>query len=158
MHISLIKTVSWLQYCFTTQPGKSSSKESKTSLIFLPASNPEAGPSAQFRTPSLDLHTIHKRHHCPHYRCFRHYARKGDLTRHIAAAHTAPSRFHCHLYHCPRSILGRGFPRKDKLIEHLMSNKHRLSHQDAVCQAVLHNLPTRDATTISAISLASRIA
>jgi hypothetical protein len=72
----------------------------------------------------------------------RHYARQGDLIRHIKTVHALPSRFLCHIDRCPRSIPGDGFSRKDKLVDHLKSLKpgHGLSHQDAVYQASLHNV------------------
>jgi hypothetical protein len=53
-----------------------------------------------------------------------------------------PPLFHCHIDRCPRSIQGRGFRRKDKLVDHLKSKKaphHGLSHKDAVFQAALHS-------------------
>jgi hypothetical protein len=71
----------------------------------------------------------------------KHYARKGDLVRYINKDHNPP-RYHCHVDRCPRSILGNGFGRKDKLVDHLKSKKtphHGLSHEDAVFQAALHN-------------------
>jgi hypothetical protein len=75
------------------------------------------------------------------------YARQGDLTRHIKTYHGAPSRFLCYVHRCPRSITGNGFPRRDKLVDHLKSSKpgHGLSHKDAVYQAAFHNKPRLNA-------------
>jgi hypothetical protein len=71
----------------------------------------------------------------------KHYARRGDLTRHIKNVHGAPSRFLCPIDKCPRSIPGAGFPRKDKLVDHLKSSRpgHSLSREDATYQASLRN-------------------
>jgi len=83
----------------------------------------------------------------------KHYAHKGDLTRHINKDHNPPH-FHCHIDRCPRSIQGRGFGRKDKLVDHLKSKKaphHGLSHKDAVFQAALHSTSYQHGTCQTAM-------
>jgi uncharacterized Zn-finger protein len=78
-------------------------------------------------------------HACPHSGCSKYYARKGDLTRHIATVHQYPSGFLCHFRHCPRSIKGKGFARKDKLVDHLTSKMHGLNKDDARYEATKNN-------------------
>jgi hypothetical protein len=73
--------------------------------------------------------------------CEKTYVRSGDLGRHVETFHENPASFLCHFRRCPRSIKGRGFPRRDKLVDHLKSRKHDLSHEDAVYEAALHNPP-----------------
>ncbi len=51
--------------------------------------------------------------------CFRAYTRKGDLTRHLRS-HATTFTAVCVIDDCPRSHEGRGFPRQDKLIDHLV--------------------------------------
>lgn len=82
----------------------------------------------------------HARHHCPNPLCTKTYCRKGDLTRHITTFHNRPSGWHCHIDRCPRSIFGKGFPRKDKLVAHLMSKRHGLSKTEAQYQVALHEV------------------
>jgi uncharacterized C2H2 Zn-finger protein len=82
-------------------------------------------------TVSLLGSSFRPRYSCPQPRCNKSYRRKGELTRHIATAHERPASFHCHFDRCPRSILGKGFARKDKLVEHLVSKKHGMSKVDA---------------------------
>ena len=84
-----------------------------------------------------------QRHFCHHANCTKSYARYGDLSRHIKTAHETPSGFLCHFDRCTRSIVGRGFARKDKLVDHLKSKKHKLSAEDAAYAAALHNPPRR---------------
>jgi hypothetical protein len=71
--------------------------------------------------------------------CEKRYIRTGDLERHMWNVHHNPSHFLCHFRRCPRSIKGRGFGRKDKLVDHLKSRKHDLSHEDAVYEAAKNN-------------------
>ena len=92
--------------------------------------------------PSLEKQTLERSSNVtPHVcsSCSKHYARKGDLTRHITTAHRRPASFLCHFRHCPRSIEGKGFHRRDKLVDHLMSTKHRLSKVEAVYEAKKSN-------------------
>jgi hypothetical protein len=58
---------------------------------------------------------------------------------HMWNVHHDPSHYLCHFRRCPRSIKGRGFGRKDKLVDHLKSRKHDLSHREAVYEAAKHN-------------------
>jgi hypothetical protein len=71
--------------------------------------------------------------------CKRNFVRLGDYKRHWNTVHVNRSRFRCHFRRCPRSIKGHGFPRRDKLVDHLKSKKHDLSHKDAVHEAALHH-------------------
>jgi hypothetical protein len=71
--------------------------------------------------------------------CEKRYIRAGDLERHEWNVHRDPSHYLCHFRRCPRSIIGRGFGRKDKLVDHLKSRKHDLSHEDATYEAGKHN-------------------
>jgi hypothetical protein len=73
--------------------------------------------------------SLRPRYSCP--QCNKPYRRRGDLTRHMTTTHERPASFHCHFDRCPRSILGKGFARKDKLVDHLMSKKHGMSKIDA---------------------------
>lgn len=91
----------------------------------------------------LDLAGAVQRHFCHYGNCVKSYARYGDLTRHIKTIHEAPSSYLCYFDRCPRSINGRGFARKDKLVDHLKSRKHRVSAEDAAYAAALHNPPQR---------------
>jgi hypothetical protein len=50
------------------------------------------------------------------------------------------SRFFCPFFRCPRSTPQYGFARKDKLVDHLKSKKHSLSHGDALYEATMHNV------------------
>jgi hypothetical protein len=50
------------------------------------------------------------------------------------------SRFFCPFLCCPRSTPQYGFARKDKLVDHLRSNKHNLSHGEALYKATMHNV------------------
>jgi hypothetical protein len=54
----------------------------------------------------------------------------GEVS-YITTTHERPASFHCHFDRCPRSILGKGFARKDKLVDHLVSKKHGMSKIDA---------------------------
>jgi hypothetical protein len=102
-------------------------------------------------TPTVISHDVDKpdlvdaiqRHFCHYGNCLKSYARYGDLTRHIKTIHEAPSSYFCHFDQRPRSINGQGFTRKDKLIAHLKSRKHRVSAEDAAYVAALHNPPRR---------------
>lgn len=67
----------------------------------------------------------------------------SDYLRHKQTVHENPSRYLCHFRRCPRSIKGRGFGRKDKLVDHLKSRKHDLSHEDALYEAAKHNVDVR---------------
>jgi len=80
------------------------------------------------------------RHPCQHISCTKTYSRKGDLTRHITTFHARPSGWHCHIDRCPRGIFGKGFPRKDKLVAHLMSKRHGLSKIEAQYQVALYEV------------------
>jgi len=91
----------------------------------------------------FDLVDTIQRHFCHYGDCFKSYARYGDLTRHIKTIHEAPSSYLCHFDRCPRSINGQGFARKDKLVDHLKSKKHRMSAEDAAYAVALHNPPRR---------------
>ncbi len=51
--------------------------------------------------------------------CFRAYTHKGDLSRHFRS-HATTSTAVCTFDDCPRSHAGRGFPRQDKLVDHLV--------------------------------------
>jgi hypothetical protein len=50
------------------------------------------------------------------------------------------SRFFCPFFRCPRSTPQYGFARKDKLVDHLKSKKHNLSHGEALYEATMHNV------------------
>ena len=80
-------------------------------------------------TVSLPGSSFRPLYSCP--QCNKSYRRKGDLTRHIITIHERPASFHCYFDRCPRSILGKGFARKDKLVDHLMSKKHGMNKVDA---------------------------
>ena len=82
----------------------------------------------------------HGHHICPYDLRLKDYASKGDLTRHIRTVHEMAAHFHYRIDMCPRSIPGNGFPRKDKLVDHLKSKKRGLSHEQAGYQATLHDL------------------
>jgi hypothetical protein len=79
------------------------------------------------------------RHRCFHDKCERTYKHEGDLARHIKNVHKAPSAYLCHFPLCPRGLINHGFPRKDKLVDHLMSNKHGLARDDARYEATKHS-------------------
>jgi hypothetical protein len=79
------------------------------------------------------------RHRCFHDECDKTYKYEGDLARHIRNVHKAPSAFRCHFPLCPRGLTNHGFPRKDKLVDHLMSNKHGLARNDARYEATRHS-------------------
>jgi hypothetical protein len=83
---------------------------------------------------------VKRAHVCDWPGCEKSYIRTGDLDRHIWTIHENPSHYLCHFRRCPRSIKGRGFGRKDKLIDHLKSRKHDLSHEDALYEAAKHNV------------------
>lgn len=92
--------------------------------------------------PSLDKQTLERLSNVPRYACpyadsSNRYRRKGDLTRHILAHQ--PTNLLCHFRHCPRSIKGKGFARKDKLVDHLMSKMHGLNKDDAWYEATKNN-------------------
>jgi hypothetical protein len=94
--------------------------------------------------PSLDKQTLERlsnvpRNACPDPSCNKHYARTGDLTRHITTVHRRPANYLCHFKRCPRSIKGNGFARKDKLVDHLTSKKHGLNKDDAEYEATKNN-------------------
>jgi hypothetical protein len=72
--------------------------------------------------------------------CEKSYVFIDYLTRHIRTVHCDPSRYLCHFRRCPCSIKGRGFGRKDKLVDHLKSRKHDLSHEDALYEVAKHNV------------------
>ena len=76
---------------------------------------------------------------CPREGCSQSLAHYDDLLRHIKNAHDEPSRYLCHFHRCPRGIPGHGFPCMDKLVDHLKSRKHELSHEEARYEAALHN-------------------
>jgi uncharacterized Zn-finger protein len=82
-------------------------------------------------------------YHCRYANCPNSYTRYGELTRHNKTIHEAPFRFQCHFDRCPRGINGQGFARKDKLVNHLKSKKHKLSAKDAAYAAAMHNPPRR---------------
>jgi len=75
-----------------------------------------------------------------------------DLIRHFASSHNhercyngvhskqSRSRFFCPFFRCPRSTPQYGFARKDKLVDHLRSKKHNLSHGEALYKATMHNV------------------
>ena len=83
---------------------------------------------------------VKRAHICHHPGCEKSYIRIGDLARHMWTVHDNPSRYLCHFRRCPRSIKGRGFGRKDKLVDHLKSRKHDLSHEDALYEATKHDV------------------
>ncbi|KAF7512624.1 hypothetical protein GJ744_000885 [Endocarpon pusillum] len=62
---------------------------------------------------------------CDFSGCFRAYTRKGDLTRH-SLNHATTFRVVCIIDDCPRSHGAHGFPRRDKLIDHLIQG-HKMS-------------------------------
>lgn len=90
---------------------------------------------------SSDMPSLQKRnrHRCFHDECERAYKREGDLKRHIRYDHEAPSAYLCHFPRCPRGLTNHGFSRKDKLVDHLMSNKHGLAREDARYEATRHS-------------------
>jgi hypothetical protein len=79
------------------------------------------------------------RHRCFHDECEKTCKHEGDLARHIRNVHKAPSAYLCHFPLCPRGVTNHGFPRKDKLVDHLMSNKHGLARDDARYEATRHS-------------------
>ena len=92
----------------------------------------------------LDLVGAMQRHFCHYGNCVKSYARYGDLTRHIKTIHEAPFSYLCATsIGALAGINGRGFARKDKLVDHLKSRKHRVSAEDAAYAAALHNPPRR---------------
>jgi len=84
---------------------------------------------------SNDLPDRNARHFCPS--CTTSFSRKTDLSRHFLNVHERPSRYLCHLHRCPRGIPGKGFARKDKLVDHL-KKKHALNSTDAAYEVALH--------------------
>lgn len=82
---------------------------------------------------------------CPRDGCHKTFMYTEDLRRHQRHTHDRPSQFHCHYRRCPRSIPGHGFPRKDKLVDHLKSRYHELSHAEARYEVELHS-PSRRIT------------
>jgi uncharacterized Zn-finger protein len=66
--------------------------------------------------------------------CKKSFIKKGELTRHLKN-HLGPH-FFCRQDLCPRGILGNGFPRRDKLVDHLVS-KHKFGRKRANYDAVL---------------------
>jgi hypothetical protein len=94
--------------------------------------------------PLLEKQTLERlsnvsRHYCQQESCNKSFLRKGDLTRHTITAHQRPAVFVCHIHRCPRGIPGKGFARKDKLVDHLTSKKHGLNRDDAVYEATKNN-------------------
>ena len=79
------------------------------------------------------------RYKCRVHGCNKSFEQSEYRTRHQKTTHGDRSRFLCHFRRCPRGIKGRGFPRKDKLVDHLKSRYHKLSHGDARYEAALHN-------------------
>jgi hypothetical protein len=94
--------------------------------------------SASSDMPSLENENLHL---CSHDACEKRYKREGDLARHVKNVHKAPSAFLCHFPLCPRGVASHGFPRKDKLVDHLMSNKHGLARDEARVEATKHSAP-----------------
>jgi hypothetical protein len=94
---------------------------------------PSSGISSDMPSPQTE-----NRHRCFHDECERTYKHEGDLARHIRNVHKAPSAYLCHFPLCPRGLTNHGFPRKDKLVDHLMSNKHGLARDDARYEATRH--------------------
>jgi hypothetical protein len=74
--------------------------------------------------------------------CSKRSAWSHNHERYQTSVHTrqSRSRFFCPYTHCPRSTLQYGFARKDKLVDHLRSKKHSLSHEDALFKATMHNV------------------
>jgi hypothetical protein len=72
--------------------------------------------------------------------CEKSYSHSSEFGRHLRTVHHNPSHYLCHFRRCPRSIKGRGFGRKDKLVDHLKSRKHDLSHEEALYEAAKHNV------------------
>ena len=101
----------------------------------------EPQPQAAREVPSNTFgSTAVKRTHVCHLPgCKKSYIRIGDFERHMRTVHNNPAHYLCHFRRCPRSIKGRGFGRKDKLVDHLKSRKHDLSHEDALYEAAKHN-------------------
>jgi uncharacterized Zn-finger protein len=61
-------------------------------------------------------------------RCGKAFKRKGDLTRH-GKSHDL-TKFYCPYENCLRRFYGKGFHRKDKLVDHLESS-HKMAKEDA---------------------------
>jgi hypothetical protein len=99
-------------------------------------------PQAAREVPSNTFgSTAFKRSYVCHWPgCEKSYVDLDYLVRHIRTVHHNPSRYLCHFRRCPRSIMGRGFGRKDKLVDHLKSRKHDLSHEEALYEAAKHNV------------------
>jgi hypothetical protein len=74
--------------------------------------------------------------------CCKRFASSRDLKRHYngVPSKQSRSRFFCPFFRCPRSTPQYGFARKDKLVDHLKSKKHSLSHGDALYEATMHNV------------------
>jgi hypothetical protein len=98
------------------------------------AGRPSSSISSDMPSPQKE-----NRHHCFHSECEKTYKHEGDLARHIRNVHKAPSAYLCHFPLCPRGLTNHGFPRKDKLVDHLMSNKHGLARDDARYEATRHS-------------------
>jgi hypothetical protein len=79
------------------------------------------------------------RHYCLQPNCNKAFNRRGDLTRHIITVHQRSASFLCHIHRCPRGIPGKGFARKERLVNHLTSKKHGMSKADAMYEAALRN-------------------
>ena len=112
-------------------------------VMLYPATTPEP---SQSETAHEDLirrvpsSTVARPHVCWCDGCERRYVRFGDLQRHVQTVHCNPAYYLCHFRRCPRSIKGCGFLRRDKLVDHLKSRKHGLSHEEAVYKAKEHNM------------------
>jgi len=80
---------------------------------------------------------------CQYNGCQKRFVRPGDLNRHERYVHSNQRAFRCHFHRCTRGVPGCGFSRKDKLVDHLKSRYHGLSHDDARYEAGWHNRLTR---------------
>jgi hypothetical protein len=149
---------SWMLQGHLSQPGQPTSgllsyEQSPSRTLDLAQASPNQAvhqwatvseppqPQAAHEVPSNAFgSTATERSHVCHWPgCGKRYIRAGDLERHMWNVHHDPSHYLCHFRRCPRSIKGRGFGRKDKLVDHLKSRKHDLSHEDAVYEAAKHN-------------------
>ncbi|KAI1614317.1 hypothetical protein EDD36DRAFT_418157 [Exophiala viscosa] len=71
--------------------------------------------------------------------CSKSFSSKGDLDRHVREQHTNPKRFLCPVLPCDRGMRGHGFARRDQLVNHLTSSKHKMGYDEAKLAAARHN-------------------